>query len=316
MCAKPVSRWRFLAEGVDPSFVMNLSEMVLSEEIRLQPLSKLFVSDCNDAVFIERPIPPSIASDPSSPARRLFSTEVFTEDPQPLIPVREWPENEPLSGFLSTSDDHLDDQFVSVSVPPEHPLSDDSATDRNDPKHPGSSQLCRTANVAMDGALPARIIDRDEDKTVQPNVIGMRGTTHERDSKILRPLSGKTCVVAPVNADYQPLYHNWQDPKEIPKVHMFYFEGYTQSPFDTPPVNVPKYLAQKEALREKRNQRKREQDGFEPTVCEICRAKIKEAGHRESHRHKSKVDDLLAHGCWEELDRRAADLFRMYGNQL
>ena len=302
-----------------PSFRDQISKTLLSDELRPCPLSELFVNDCYETYLVERPLPQSVASNPTPASLRLFSAEVFAAPPEPRVVLESASDDRLVSGFLSTSDDHLDDLYTSVSqrrdeehapVPVEHPLSDDSATDRNDPKNPGSSQLCRSANVDVHGHH--RDIDRDEEKSLQPNVLGMR----MGDQKVMRPLSGKTCVVAPVNADYQPLFHNWQDPKEIPKIHLFYFAGYSQSPFDTPPVNVPKYFAQKEALREKRSKRKKEQDAVEPVVCEICRQKIKESGHRASHRHQVKVDDLIANGCWNELDRRAEELARMYGDTL
>jgi hypothetical protein len=45
------------------------------------------------------------------------------------------------------------------------------------------------------------------------------------------PLKGKTGVVLSTQATYQPLWHELENPRDIPKIHLFFsfFEAFVQS---------------------------------------------------------------------------------------
>jgi hypothetical protein len=92
---------------------------------------------------------------------------------------------------------------------------------------------------------------------------------------------------------YQPIYHQFAETRNLPKIHLFYFDGYTQSPFDLPLTDVDKYLREKNRLCEKK--RHNEIDQLPPivTYCEICRVRIKNFdSHRQNSRHVTNIRRL------------------------
>jgi hypothetical protein len=124
-------------------------------------------------------------------------------------------------------------------------------------------------------------------------------------------LKGKVCVVTSTQGSYQPLYHEFVDAKQIPKLHLFCIDGYSQSPYDAPAVNVDKYLGEKRILRN----RKRTKDLLDAAeavrICEICKCRIKTTPeeHRASARHRTKVDRL----GWTVFNATAAAFVAEFG---
>jgi hypothetical protein len=113
-------------------------------------------------------------------------------------------------------------------------------------------------------------------------------------------LKGKTCVVISTQGSYQPLYHEFTDEKDIPRIHLFYFRAYSQSPFDIPPTNVPKYFLEKQQMRDKKRHKYLEECDTTVGYCEICKVKVKSpVEHRRSDRHQRRVGRL----DWSELER-------------
>jgi hypothetical protein len=117
------------------------------------------------------------------------------------------------------------------------------------------------------------------------------------------PLKGKSCLIIATQGLYQPLYHDVEDPRTIPKIHLFHFDGYVESPFDTPAVNVEKYLAEKKQHHE-RKMAKGPVAGMEIVgFCEMCKTRVPTGldEPRATPRHQAR----LARLDWRALDALA-----------
>lgn len=271
--------------------------------------------------------------------RGLFSHEVANHPPRKIIGPLTYShsdavecdpesveEDHYLSGYLSSSEDVItQDESFQEPVVPEAPvlqceekiLCDDSATESHDEgRNVTSSQTTKSNPLAAIEQITrkTRVIDgvRSIPSKPTPSLIPsspkavlQKKTTFATNEPEHTPSKGKSCIIIALTDEYQPIFHEWADPKEIPKVHLFHFENYTQSPFDVPPVNVPKYFAEKELMRAKRHKKKLEEEEVAANFCEICRQKVKGKEHRQSQRHQ-----LRAASGWEELDELEMQLLR------
>ena len=74
-----------------------------------------------------------------------------------------------------------------------------------------------------------------------------------------------------------------------PRIHFFYFDKYTQSPFDIPPSNIQKYLIKQEETLITKEKKKFAHSSEEQNIkyCEFCHCKIKNpTKHSASQQHK------------------------------
>jgi hypothetical protein len=108
------------------------------------------------------------------------------------------------------------------------------------------------------------------------------------------PLKGKSCVIISTQGTYQPLWHEFENPRDIPKMHLFYFQEFVQSPFDIPPVNVHRYLIEKRQQIERKKAKDAEDADVAIAYCEICKQRIKDVDedHRHSVRHVRRLERL------------------------
>jgi hypothetical protein len=197
---------------------------------------------------------------------------------------------------------------------PSKPLVDDSATESHDDEgqNPSSAQSPTPSQPSKPSSADVvqvrshtkvvNLQEEPEDWAAPSRLAGGFAAPE--------PLKGKACVVVSTQGSYQPLYHEFADPRQIPKVHLFYFDGYSQSPYDVPAVNVDKYLSEKRQLRD----RKRAKDLLEAAetvaFCEVCKARIKTTPdeHRASGRHRARVSRL----DWSALDAVIAAFAEKY----
>jgi hypothetical protein len=173
-------------------------------------------------------------------------------------------------------------------------FADDSAPEsRDDGKTVASHAKSKPAQVAVQD-VAAR------SKMPQPRPRGAAGLPPSEQPE---PLKGTPCVVVSTQGVYQPLYHEFSGVRELPRIHLFYFDEYTQSPFDVPPTDVDRYLRDKSQFREQKKHK--DVDDVAPMViyCEICGVKIKSLDdHRQSARHVANVPRLDWSGCDAFLD--------------
>jgi hypothetical protein len=214
------------------------------------------------------------------------------------------------SGFLSDgiapqSDTDVPDDDSEVPKP----LVDDSAAESHDePQNPSSAQSQITSNPSQSSTAHilsrrshAKFVKLGEESSMSPAL-----SKRSSEASLPEPLKGKTCVVISTQGSYQPLYHEFENPTLIPKIHLFYFEEYTQSPYDTPAVNVDRYLAEKKQLRERKRMKDPAQVAKMAMFCEICKSKIK--GTFEEHRTSERHQRSVAHLDWTVLDSLSVEL--------
>jgi hypothetical protein len=245
------------------------------------------------------PLPPSFDD---SYARSLSAHFlVFEREETPFIPIIRTPEF--CSGFLSDGVlpscdvDLTDDESEAPK-----PLVDDSATESHDEEPHSTTPLQPSKSSSVD-------VSRLRSHT---KVVVLRDVSEDPHlGAAPEPLKGKACVVVSTQGSYQPLYQEFVDPRDIPKLHLFYFDGYSQSPYDVPAVNVDKYLGEKRMLRD-RKRAKDAGDAVESVAfCEICKCRIKTTPdeHRASARHQTRVARL----DWTGFDASAAAFEAVYG---
>jgi hypothetical protein len=216
------------------------------------------------------------------------------------------------SGFLSDGILPADEaEPIEDEAEPTRPLVDDSATESHDDEaqNPSSAQSPSPSLPSKSSAVTivhlrsdAKVVNlREEtgDAATAPSTPRREGS-----AAVPEPLKGKSCVVISTQGSYQPLYHEFADSRSIPKIHLFYFDGYSQSPYDVPVVNVDRYLAEKQQLRDRKRTKDVGEAAETVVFCEICKTRIKTTPeeHRASTRHQTRVARL----DWADLDGLSA----------
>jgi hypothetical protein len=234
----------------------------------------------------------------------------------PSLPLLEEEGEALFSGFLSDGIPPLSDaEPTEDESDAAKPLVDDSATEtpNEEVQNPSSTQSASRSIPSTTNSPQlhshSKIVEEGEDSSAP-----LSSQKKLNEVTIAAPLKGKTCVIIATQGSYQPIYHEFENSKDIPKIHQFYFEGYVQSPFDTPPVNVEKYLSEKKQLQERKRIKGtggRREIIESMAYCEICRAKIKTPlnEHQKSERHQSRVLRL----DWTALSDFAFTFIQQYG---
>jgi hypothetical protein len=254
---------------------------------------------------VSHPVPTDLITGDSRFVRDFCSNIVFERPPGYVVGNLTLSRNDDVDCEPSLAD-HLSSGFLSdwfKNPTPEEEdrreddqpaVVDDSAPESHDEGKNMSSQ------AASSSSKPSQVVVQEispRDKMVRlPEDLwsGRRSLPRPSEqSDPPEPLKGKACIVMSMQGVYQPAYHEFAGVHDLPKIHLFYFDEYTQSPFDVPPINLDKYLRDKNQVREKK--RHKEIDEVPPmvTYCEICRVRIKNLeSHRQSSRHIGNVARL------------------------
>lgn len=120
----------------------------------------------------------------------------------------------------------------------------------------------------------------------------VRKKEDEAQMFLLAGTTNRKCILVSTQGNYQPSVYVFKRGEHTPRIHYFYFDGYTQSPFDVPPSNIQKYLMKKEETNASKDKKKLMNNSEEKkiTYCDFCHHKVKNpTKHRMSERHKEKI---------------------------
>ena len=119
-----------------------------------------------------------------------------------------------------------------------------------------------------------QILGLEDPKQKRKSFDNKTTTKNEEESYMFSIASStnRKCILISTQGKYQPSIYVFKQGEHSPRIHFFYFDKYTQSPFDIPPSNIQKYLMKQEETLITKEKKKFAHSSEEQNnkYCEFC----------------------------------------------